>query len=149
MEDKTTTVYMGDNITPVDKLFTLPRDAIEGNAAPCEENTFDVYTDTSGGIYWYYSGTDVLHSYEPYTEDVKLGNTVVDTIQAMGLVNNFLETTGYNVSDWRMKISNCYSKDYKIEFQEGRKKLVFHIQATESGSVRLNNFSAYVGNYGS
>ena len=139
-----------ENNVSVNNRFSLPKDAIIDNSAFCNGNTFDVYMDEYGGIYWYYEGTNVLHSYEPYTEELKLGDVVVDPLEAMQLANEFLATTGYNVTGYQVKTSNEFSKNYSIEFHSPteRKKLVFHMQADIYGVAYINSFSAYVGDYG-
>ncbi len=126
----------------INKELSLPRDVFT-------YNSFEVYMDNFGGIYWYYAGTNVLHSYEPYTEDVKLGNTVVNGTAAMQLANAFLTATQYDVTGYQIKTSNDCSKNYTIEFYKTNpnKKLVFHMQADESGEVYINNFAAYVADY--
>ena len=138
--------------------FNLPKDAITEGEAPCAGNAFDVYIDEYGGIYWYYEGTNVLHSYEPYTENLKIGNGIVDSVQAIDLANDFLEITGYDqvVNGYEDKISYDHSKDYTIEYSSttNNKKLVFHMQAEEGqssryGRVYITGFSAYVENYDS
>ena len=141
--------------------FNLPKDAIKQDNTPCLDNEFDVYMDEHGGIYWYYEGTNILHSYEPYTEDLKIGNGVVDSEEAMALATEFLREMEYNVNGYQVKTSNKHSKNYTIEFFKTKsennttKKLVFHMQAKEEeangvpGEVFITSFSAYVANYDS
>lgn len=126
----------------------LPRDAINERGG-CVGNEFDVYMDAKGGVYWYYKTTNVLHSYEPYTDNLKLGNTTVNGAEAIRIARSFLGEIGYSTSAYHIKTSNAYSKNYKVEFEhnEERKKLVFHMQADENGAVFINNFAAYVTNY--
>lgn len=139
-----------DKNSLVDMAMRLPKDAINGNAAPCESNVFDVYADEYGGVYWYYQGKNLLHSYEPYTENLKLGNVNVNGAAAMFLAQRFLQEKGYAVANYDVITSNEFSKNYKIEFHSNieRKKLVFHMQADEEGEVHINSFSAFVENYG-
>ncbi len=133
-----------------DRITTLPKD-VSGILAPYEGHKFDVYMDEHGGIYWYYEDTSVLHSYEPYTEDLYLGDYVVDSRQAMQLAYEFLDETGYDITGYRTMSSNMYSKDFTTVFYKTNTtiKLVFHMQADASGKVHINSFSAYVGNYDS
>ena len=141
----------------VEKKFALPKDSIVPNAAACANYEFDVYMDVFGGIYWYYANTNVLHSYEPYTENLNLGDVVVNQQEAMELATEFLSTTGYSVAGYQVKTSNAYSKDYTIEFHSpnnestspnAMKKYIFHMQSDIYGRIYINSFSAYVENYG-
>ncbi len=132
------------------RITTLPKD-VSGMLAPYEGHKFDVYMDEHGGIYWCYENTSILHSYEPYTENLCLGDFVVDTREAMQLAYSFLEEMEYDISGYRVSLSNMYSKDFTAVFYKPNTaiKLVFHMQADVSGQVHLNSFSAYVGDYDS
>lgn len=144
---RTATIIYNENNQMVDKLFVLPKSSpyLDSNL---REYEFDVYMDGYGGVYWYYKNTNILHSYEPYIEELKLGDYVVDEYEAMDLAYWFLEETGYDITGYQVISSNAYSKDYTIEFSAPNcnKKLVFHMQSN-GATVYITGFSAYVENY--
>ncbi len=149
IQDDTEDVFSKyDEDNPIEQKFTLPKDAI-GDLAPCHGNEFDVYMDEFGGIYWYYTNTNVLHMYEPYTEKLDLGDWIVDTDEALELAYEFLEETGYinDIDECLVKTSNQYSKNFTIEFYrtDTNRKYIFHMQS--DGLVHITSFSAYVENY--
>ena len=114
-----------------------------------DAETFDVYMDSKGGTYWYYTGTDVLHSYEPYIENLDIGDYVVKQDKALLIANQFLSSVGYDITRYAIKSSNEESKNYKIEFYlddnnaNTNEKLVFHMQANESDQVYITYFASF------
>ncbi len=129
---------------PASKKFTLPISKINNiDGEPWK--AFDVYTDSIGGIYWYYAGTNTLHSYEPYTDNISLGlgESIVDGETALSVANTFLTQNGYDYSGYTLSTSNIYSKNYTVQYIKGNQKLVFHMQADSAGNVYILDFIAH------
>ncbi len=143
----TDTIYNIQTQNPVEIKFGLPKDPIQIEDSNEQSYIYYVYMDSFGGIYWYYPNSDVLHSYEPFTGKVELGETIVNKTAAMAVANSFLDTTGYNVSNYVVETSNGFSKDYTIVFRldddDNLEKLVFHMQADATGDVYITSFTAY------
>ncbi len=131
-----------------EKKITLPNDLnryVSGGEIYISK-WYDVYVDSFGGVYWYDSGTDVLHSYEPYIENIELGDEVVDPDEAMFLAESFLDATGYDFTNYAIETSNEFSKEYTIVFYlstDTTEKLIFHMQADDRGYVHITSFTAY------
>ncbi|MBR3844348.1 MAG: hypothetical protein IKM39_02445, partial [Clostridia bacterium] len=143
--DTSNVVYDGYGY-PMDKIFSLPIDAVNDIASFGYSSNFDVYMDSYGGVYWFYEGTNILHSYEPFTENIKLGETIVNQEDALSLAYDFVDIVGYDVSDYSIRTSNQYSKNYTIQFyleDDATEKLVFHMQSDDQGYVYINSFTAY------
>ena len=142
----TTAIYNSLTSTIEQKKFSLPVEVFSTDLENVNGHIFDVYMDTKGGIYWYYQGTNVLYSYEPYTEDIKSGDFVVNQQDALELANGFVDVVGYDITDYSIRTSNEFSKDYTIEFylpNDISEKLVFHMRADDLGNVYIESFTAY------
>lgn len=126
------------NGSRIGKRFTLPSDS--------DYRISDVYVDENKGVYWYYTGTDVLHSYKPYTDNLELGEAVVNPTAAATVARSFLTACGYDITGYTITTSNSYSKNYTIQFErEGydNQSFVFHMQADVSGQVYIKDFVIY------
>ena len=142
----TDVIYDEETQNTVTMKFALPKDSIQDQFSDEEQHIYDVYLDSYGGIYWYYTGTDTLHSYEPFTEKLNLGESLVDPDDAMFWAEYFLNFLGYDVTEYAVETSNEYSKEYTILFYlptNTAEKLVFHMQADEYGSTYITSFTAY------
>ncbi len=140
----TDVVYDNQTGSAMTIKFGLPKDPNQNDSE--ESHIYDVYVDSYGGIYWYYTGTDTLHSYEPFTDKVELGETVVNPTSAMERAMAFLSAVGYDVSGCSIETSNQFSKNYTIVFDldnNAAEKLVFHMQSDVSGEVHIISFTAY------
>ena len=131
-----------------EKKFILPNDLNRylSNGEEYISKWYDVYMDSFGGVYWYNSGTDVLHSYEPYIDNLELGEKVVDPDDAMSLAEMFLDVVGYDYTDYVVETSNEFSKEYTIMFYlptDITEKLIFHMQADDNGYAYITSFTAY------
>lgn len=111
--------------------------------------SYDIYRDENGGLYHLYAGSDILQSYQPYTDHVKLGDTEVHPIKALTIAQSFLSDLGYDVSGFECETSNNFSKNYRIVYRykfnniETSEKVVLYMQADENGDVYLTNLMAF------
>ncbi len=141
----TNRVYDKYAFSYIEKKFVLPNDQ-EFDGWDYYSYWYDVYLDSFGGVYWYNSGTDVLHSYEPYIDNLELGEKVVDSDDAMSLAEMFLDIAGYDYTDYAVETSNDCSKEYTIMFYlptDTTEKLIFHMQADDNGYAYITSFTAY------
>lgn len=135
---------------------------VNGNAQPLKKEisytttltkkSYDVYTDSLGGIHTYDTATQKLQAYQPYTEDLAIGETEVAPAKAFITAKEFLGNLGYNIEGFICESSNEYAKDFRIVYRyelagrETSEKIVMHLKADEKGNVFLTRFTA--DNYG-
>ena len=125
---------------------------ISGESTFSQNDSYNVYKDVENNLYTTRADNGMLEMYQPNTQGLQLGDTIVDATAAKQNANAFLAANGYDVSDFALSHSNDFSKTFKITYQymlgdmETAEKLVMYYQAEEDGTVHLIQFAAY--NYG-
>ena len=149
--DSVENVHMGAFIDQ-DSVILGENDSLEkiaGSDTSASNDTYNVYRDSSNNLYTVLSGSNVLASYIPDTQDFESGDTIVDSQTALQQASEFLASAGYNVSGFTMTHSNEFSKRFQITYQyrigeiNTTEKLCLYFEAETDGTVHLVRFAAY------
>ena len=110
---------------------------------------YDEYTDDDGGIYDFYTGTNIFCSYQRSIDYNILGQTDVNLESALETAERFLKSLNYDVTGFDLKHSNEYSRDFSVTYQYyydavcTSERLIIHMMADNSGQAHITSIRAY------